>query len=76
MSTKIFASVLIALVVAGCDPADIPPASIPTVCRVLVGPIDYNSQVPTSPRYAAYLLALTLHERNEIGRRLKCPKFT
>jgi hypothetical protein len=68
--------VVIGLGLSGCDPADIPPASIPQVCMALGGgPIKYNSSDPTSQRYAAYLLALDLHQRNEIGRRLHCPKF-
>ena len=68
-------TVLIAFGLSACDPADIPASSIPTVCAVLVGPLRYNSTDPTSQRYAAYLLALDLHQRNEIGRRLRCPKF-
>lgn len=59
----------------GCGPEDLPPSAIPPVCRALVGPIKYNSTDPMSQRYAAYLLSLDLHQRNEIGRRLGCPQF-
>lgn len=63
------------LLLSGCDVADIPPSAIPPICRALVGPIKYNSTNIMSQRYAAYLLTLDLHARNEIGRKLGCPQF-
>jgi hypothetical protein len=63
------------LMLQGCGPEDLPSSAIPPVCRALVGPIKYNSTDATSQRYAAYLLSLDLHQRNEIGRRLGCPQF-
>jgi PBP1b-binding outer membrane lipoprotein LpoB len=64
-----------ALLLSGCSVEDIPPSAIPPICKALVGPIEYNSTSPMSERYAAYLLALDLHQRNEIGRKLGCPAF-
>jgi hypothetical protein len=64
-----------ALLLSGCGVEDIPPSAIPPICRALVGPISYNSTDAMSQRYAAYLLALDLHQRNEIGRKLGCPAF-
>ena len=69
------ALLITALTLAGCDAADIPPSAIPPICKALVGPINYNSSDAMSQRYAAYLLALDLHQRNEIGRKLGCPAF-
>ncbi len=63
------------LLLSACDPKDLPPASVADICVALIGPIKYNSTNPQSKRYAAYLLALDLHQRNEVGRRLKCPKY-
>lgn len=63
------------LLLTACDPKDLPPASVADICTALIGPISYNSSNPASKRYAAYLLALDLHQRNEVGRRLKCPKY-
>lgn len=60
---------------SACGVEDIPPSAIPPICRALVGPIKYNSTDVMSQRYAAYLLALDLHQRNEIGRKLGCPQF-
>ena len=61
---------------SACDPGDLPPASIAPICAALVGPIPYNTKNKMSQRYAAYLLALDLHQRNEIGRKLGCPKYS
>ena len=66
---------LTCFMVSGCDVADIPPSAIPPICRALVGPIKYNSTNIMSQRYAAYLLTLDLHARNQIGRKLGCPQF-
>lgn len=60
---------------AGCGIEDIPPSAIPPICDALVGPIKYNTRNKMSERYAAYLLSLDLHQRNEIGRKLGCPQF-
>ena len=59
---------------AGCDTSDIPSAQIPDICRAMIGPIRYNSTDKTSKRYAAYLLAMTLAERNRVYIALHCPK--
>jgi hypothetical protein len=64
-----------ALLLSACNVRDIPPSAIPPICRALVGPIAYNTTNVMSERYAAYLLSLDLHKRNEIGRRLGCPQF-
>jgi hypothetical protein len=60
---------------AGCTPEDLPPASIAPICAALVGPISYNTRNKMSQRYAAYLVALDIHQRNEIGRKLGCPQY-
>jgi len=60
---------------AGCDASDLPPAAIAPICKALVGPIKYNTTDVMSQRYAAYLLSLDLHERNQIGLKLGCPQF-
>ena len=65
----------LAFLLTACDPASLPPSSIAPICRALVGPIKYNSTNIMSQRYAAYLLTLDLHARNEIGRKLNCPQF-
>jgi hypothetical protein len=65
----------VALVLAGCDPAPLPPSSIAPICSALVGPILYNSTNKMSKRYAAYLLTIDLKERNQIGRNLGCPQY-
>lgn len=70
----IFAASL-AVLLAGCTEDDLPPSAIAPICKALVGPIKYNTKDVMSQRYAAYLLSLDLHQRNEIGRKLKCPKF-
>ena len=59
----------------GCDVNDLPPSSIAPICRALVGPIKYNTTDVMSQRYAAYLLSLDIHKRNEIGRKLGCPQY-
>ncbi len=64
-----------ALLLAGCDPKALPPSSIAPICAALIGPIHYNSSSPMSKRYAAYLLALDIHQRNEVGVRLGCPQY-
>jgi hypothetical protein len=70
--TLVFAALLL---LTGCGVEDIPPSAIPPICHALVGPIKYNSTNVMSQRYAAYLLALDLHQRNEIGRKLGCPQY-
>ena len=66
---------ILGVLVAGCGTEDIPPSAIPPICRALVGPIKYNSKNVMSQRYAAYLLALDLHQRNVIGKKLGCPQY-
>lgn len=63
------------ILLTACDPHDLPPAQIPAVCIALQGPIKYNSTNPQSKRFAAYLLAMDLRERNLLGRRLHCPQY-
>jgi hypothetical protein len=63
------------LLLTACDPKDLPPASVADICTALIGPIKYNSTNKASQRYAAYLLAMDLHDRNEVGRKLNCPQF-
>ena len=63
------------LLLTGCNAADLPPSSIAPICRALVGPIKYNTTNAMSQRYAGYLLGLDIHQRNEIGRKLGCPKY-
>lgn len=66
---------VVALLLSGCGPEDLPPSAIPPICRALVGPIKYNSSNIMSKRYAGYLLTLDIHQRNEIGRKLGCPAY-
>jgi hypothetical protein len=68
-------ALIIGFVLSGCDVKDLPPSSIAPICAALVGPIHYNTRNKMSQRYAAYLLALDIHQRNEIGRELNCPKY-
>lgn len=72
---RILACLSILFFLTGCGLDDIPPSSIPVICKALVGPIKYNSTNVMSQRYAAYLLSLDLHQRNEIGRKIGCPAF-
>lgn len=61
-----------ALALAGCDPEDMPPQSRNAICLALRGPIYYNTYNPKSGRHAGAVLALDLHQRNVIWRRLSC----
>lgn len=45
------------------------------VCSALIGPIKYNSQKPTSPRFAGKALAPDLKQRNQVGEKLRCPAY-
>lgn len=64
-----------ALMLGGCDPQDLSPATRNALCTVLVGPIRYNTYDPKSGRYSGPVLALDLKQRNQIGQRLGCPLY-
>ena len=68
-------SLLALFLLAGCGIGDIPPAQIPDVCMAMIGPIHYNSHNPKSRYYAAYLLSMTLAQRNRVYDALHCPKI-
>ena len=67
--------ILLSLMLAACDPKELPPSAIAPICEALVGPIKYNSTDKMSQRYAAALLAMDLKQRNQIGRKLGCPQY-
>jgi hypothetical protein len=67
--------ILVLLALTSCGPEDVPPSMIAPICRALIGPIPYNTTNIMSQRYAAYLLSLDIHQRNEVGRKLGCPKY-
>jgi len=66
----------LAVGLASCDPADLTPTQTRTICRAMVGPIQYNTFDAKSRRYAAVLLALDLNQRNQIYTRLHCGRGT
>ena len=73
---KTITLIMLLVALCGCDlKSQLPPSSIAPICRALVGPIKYNTYDKMSKRYAAYLLALDLKQRNDIGRRLGCPQY-
>lgn len=66
----------VAVLLGGCPGQDeLPPSTIAPICKVLIGPIKYNSTSPMSKRFAAALLAMDLKERNQVGRNLGCPLY-
>lgn len=72
------AVILLALPLAACQHAELPPLNPndkSTVCQALVGPIKYNTQNPKSQRYAGALLGLDIKQRNQIGQALRCPQY-
>lgn len=72
---KVLFSVLVCMLLAGCDPSDLSPATLDSICSALVGPIRYNTYKPTSPRHAGPVLGMDLKQRNQIGQRLGCPAY-
>ena len=52
-----------------------PVTTLTPICSALVGPLKYNTFKKLSLRYAGRVLAVDLHQRNEIGQRLGCPQF-
>lgn len=64
------------LALGGCvtTGAGRPTTALP-VCEALVGPILYNSKVPTSRRHAGPDLAQDLALRNRVGKNLRCPAY-
>lgn len=63
-----------AILLAGCDVSAVPKAQIPAICKAMIGPLRYNSTDKLSKRYAGYILAMDLAERNRIYTALHCPK--
>lgn len=72
---KLIVILSLGVMLAGCDPRDLPPASVADICVALLGPVKYNSANPKSRRFAADLLALDLKERNQVGQQLNCPQY-
>ncbi len=66
---------LTSLLLAGCVTDGLSPTQLRPICAALVGPIKYNTFNKQSQRYAAQLLAMDLHQRNDIGRQLGCPQY-
>ncbi len=48
---------------------------IKPVCDALIGPIKYNSTVPSSKRFAGSALVPDLKQRNQVGEWLGCPAY-
>lgn len=65
------ALIISALALAGCDPEQ-EAAMQSTVCQALIGPLYYNTYKLNSRRHAGPDLAIDLHTRNLVWRRLSC----
>ena len=63
------------LYLTGCVTDGLSPTQLRPICAALVGPIKYNTFNKLSRRYAADLLAMDIHQRNDIGRQLGCPQY-
>lgn len=72
MITRTISALALLVLLAGCDPNDLPPNSLAPICKALYGPIRYNTYTKTSQRYAGPVLGMDLARRNAIGRRLGC----
>jgi hypothetical protein len=70
-----YAIILIPILLAGCVTDGLSPTQLRPICAALVGPIKYNTFDAKSRRYAADLLAMDIHQRNDIGRQLGCPQY-
>jgi hypothetical protein len=66
---------LVAILLSGCVTDGLSPTQLRPICAALVGPIKYNTFDAKSRRYAADLLAMDIHQRNDIGRQLGCPQY-
>lgn len=68
---------LILLLMSGCTTVGDKLATTSTtpVCAAVIGPIKYNTQKPTSPRFAGPKLAPDLKQRNQVGEKLHCPQY-
>lgn len=66
---------LASIALSGCVTDGLSPTQLKPICAALVGPIKYNTFNKASQRYAAALLAMDLHQRNDIGRQLGCPQY-
>jgi hypothetical protein len=69
---KLLPLLIVAALVAGCDPQDLTPAQTKAICHAMIGPIRYNSLNPQSKRYAAIYLAMDLKQRNQVYTGLRC----
>ena len=65
----------ILFLVSGCELDNLTPVQKNTVCYALVNPIKYNTYNKNSARYAAWLLAADLKQRNQVGIYLHCPQY-
>lgn len=67
----------VGLLLGGCNLAkyNLTRASVPAICQALIGPIKYNTYNRLSKRFAGYLLAMDLQQRNEVGHELHCPQY-
>lgn len=72
--TRAFSIILLSML-AACQTIEAPLSQTAPVCKVLIGPIRYNSTVKTSRRYAGPDLAPDLNRRNQVGLNLKCAQF-
>lgn len=76
MPFPILILLLLMLLLSGCASGkDLRPTTTSPICEAVVGPIKYNSQKPTSRRFAGPDLAPDLKKRNQIGQNLGCPKY-
>lgn len=68
--------ILCVVMLAGCSHGPKPSLNqIKPICTALIGPIKYNSTVPSSKRFAGPALAPDLKRRNQVGQSLRCPAY-
>ena len=72
---RVMVIILAAIALSGCVTDGLSPTQLRPICAALVGPIKYNTFNKASRRYAADLLAMDIHQRNDIGRQLGCPQY-
>ncbi len=75
MIARIISLLAVGLLLAACDPQDLPVQTRAPICHALIGPIRYDTYHKSSQRYAAAVLALDLKQRNRVYIKLGCASF-